>query len=82
MPDDAPFPYTPEHALDLWYLALGKEFGIVVPVSDPKDTVQILNKLYEARKDVGDPRLQALAIHMPEDASGLYIYKQEVALDD
>jgi hypothetical protein len=76
------FPYTPELALDLWYLALGKEFGIIVPVADPKDTVQIMNKLYEARKDVGDPQLGALAIHMPENGESLYIYKQEVALDD
>lgn len=77
-----PFPITPEHYLDLWLQALGTELGIVVLIDDPQDTIPIMNKLYEARKDVGDPRLAQLAIHVPEDGASIYIYKKEVDLDD
>lgn len=81
MPDDAPFPITPEHHLSLWYEALSKEIGLVIPIVDPKDAVSIANRLYEAKKDISDPRLATLALHIPADSSAIYIYKKEVDLD-
>ena len=78
----APTPFTPELALDLLYLALAKELGIIVPVDDTKDAPVILNAIYTARKDINDPRLACLSIHVPADASALFIYKKEVELDD
>ena len=77
-----PFPITAELYLDLWYEALKRELGIVIPVSNPQDTISIMNAMYTAKKDIGDPRLAALSIHIPEDASAIYVYKKEVELDD
>ena len=79
---DHPFPITPELYLDLWYEALKREIGIVVPISNPQDTISIMNAMYTARKDINDPRLAAVCIHIPEDASAIYVYKKEVELDD
>lgn len=78
----APIPLTPEHYTTLWFDALREEIGITVPVSDPTKTPSIMYRLYEARKDLGDPRLDCLSIKVPEDASCLYIFKREVDLDD
>lgn len=75
-----PFPFTPEYALEVWYQAAESELGIIVPVADPKDVHAIVNKMYEAKKDVNDPRLVGLSIHAKESA--IFVYKKEVELDD
>lgn len=76
-----PFPFTPELALDLWYTALGEEIGIVIPVADPKTVLPIQARIYDARKDINDPRLSVLSSYIPADASAIYIYKREVELE-
>lgn len=80
--NDAPFPITPEHYLSLWYDALRCELGLIIPISSPSDAIAIMNYLYTAKKDINDPRLAGLSIHVPEDSSAIYIYKKEVDLDD
>ncbi len=55
---------TPEH-LALWYRALEEEFGLELKgVGSP-----YMNCLYVARKEAGDPRLEALKITMMKDGS-------------
>jgi hypothetical protein len=48
------------YELELLYLAIESERGIVVEVSDSKADAQ---KLYRARSDSGDPKLKELKIH-------------------
>ena len=68
---------TPELVLDLWYQALNTELGITFNV-DPKDIENVKNKLYQARKDIGDPRLQEFSIHVPSDSSVISIYRKDM----
>lgn len=74
-------PFTPELALDLWYLALAEEIGIVIPIPDPNTIASIQMRIYNARKDINDPRLSVLSTYIPADASAIYIYKREVELE-
>lgn len=77
-----PFPITPEHYLSLWIDAAKSELGIVIPIQSSDDIQHIIHSLYEARKDISDPRLIGLSIHVLEDGSAILIYKKEVELDD
>lgn len=74
--------FTPEIALDLWYDALATENGIAIPIPDVADTTVIMNKLYAAKSDIGDVRLDCLSIHIPADAKEIFIYKRTVELTD
>jgi hypothetical protein len=73
--------FTPELALDLWYQAAQYEIGIVIPLANPKDLTFISARMYEAKKDLSDPRLEGLSLHLPADCSAIYVYKKEAQLD-
>ena len=75
-------PFTPELSLDIWLTAATREMGLVIPVASPKDCEAISKALYEARRDISDPRLSNLSIHISEDGGEIYVYKKEVDLDD
>ena len=74
--------FTPELALDIWIAAANREMGLIVPVADAKDCEAISKSLYEARRDISDPRLANLSLHISEDGREIYVYKKEVDLDD
>ena len=71
---------TPELALDLWYQAAAREFGIKF-TTNPLTVEKATHAIYQARQDIRDSRLSALAIHVKDDGSMVYIYKKEVELD-
>jgi hypothetical protein len=67
--------FSGERILDLWYLALTQEHGITWTV--PKGhAVKIQNKLYGARKEIADDRLDALAIHISADEVTMSMYRK------
>lgn len=72
---------TPERLLTLWYEALDQEIGLVIPV-DPSEASWIQSKLHNARKEIGDPRLDALSAHLTPDATKIMIYKKDAELPD
>lgn len=74
-------PFTPELALDVLYQALAQEIGIAIPILDPSTATTIQGKVYEARRDIMDPRLDSLFTHLSEDGGILFIQKKEVELD-
>jgi len=63
-------------ALQLWYAALAEEIGITF-VIEPADFATFRQKMYEVRKDAGDPRLQTLTLHINADRRRVLIYHDE-----
>jgi len=60
--------------LDLWYFALAEEHGITFQV--PKGmALKVQNKLYRARKEIGDARLDDLSLHINADETTMTIVK-------
>jgi len=73
-------PLTPELALDLWYMAAQREFGIKFPI-DPLDVEKATRAIYLARQDIRDKSLQALSLHVNDAGTVVYIYKNGVELE-
>lgn len=64
----------PTPILSLWYQALQSEYGIVVFTSDPDRFIQ---KLYRARAQAGDERLNKISIkRSPTTEDEIWLLKQ------
>ena len=72
MPDDLIL-FTPELSLDLWYRALDEELGLYWEV-DSSQVEYIRNKMHEARRDIADPRLKTLTLHVSKDKRTMMLY--------
>lgn len=68
-------PFGPELALDLWYQALGQEIGLIFEI-EPASAESMKIQLYLARRDIGDPRLDELTLHLNNDRRHFLIYKK------
>lgn len=64
---------TPDLALAIWYEALNQEIGVTFEVI-PRDAEVIKQKLYTARKESGDPRIDELSLHLNQDHKTILIY--------
>jgi len=73
-------PLTPEFALDLWYMAAQREFGIKFAI-DPLDVKKATDAIYLARRDIRDQSLQALSLHVNDAGTMVYMYKNGVELE-
>lgn len=64
----------PSVSLNLFYEALGAQFGVVVTCDGPPDKVR--QKLYALRKDHNDPDLDCISIvQSPTNPSQLWLVK-------
>lgn len=67
--------FSGESILDLWYIALTQEHGITWTA--PKGhAIKIQSKLYAARKDIADERLNAFSIHISADEVSMSLYRK------
>jgi len=66
-----------ETYLPLWLRALREEIGLWIECTD---RTLLVNALYAARKNAGDPRLEALMIFQPREDL-IFIAKKAVELD-
>jgi hypothetical protein len=61
-------------SLNLWYEALGSEFGVVVQCDGPPDKVR--QKLYAIRAEHNDPDLESVSIvQSPSNPSQLWLVR-------
>ncbi len=68
--------FTPEVALDLWYRAAKEELGLTWTIK-PDQAEYIRMKMYEARRDIGDPRLKNLSLHTSLDCTTMILYHND-----
>lgn len=65
-----------EASLNLWYEALGSEFGVVVETDNPE---RLRQKLYALRKSASDPMLEQISITISptNPASHVWLVKRK-----
>jgi hypothetical protein len=73
--------FTPPYMAKMWYDAASSELGMRWPIQS-ENAQAIMNRLYETRKDIGDPCLEGLSIYIPLGGDYIYIYhRAEATLD-
>ena len=69
---DEPILFTEELALSLWYKALASEIGVTFQISESPENIKM--KMYKARRDINDPRINELTFHLNDDHKTVMIY--------
>ena len=69
-------PFRIELATEFWYEALQEEIGITFETEDMSVAKYIESRLYDARKGLGDPRLDDLVVHTNKDGKRVMIYRK------
>lgn len=75
-------PITDAALTEVLYQAAREEYGIYLPIIDPKDLRVIEKKLQDIRRDLGDERLRTIAIKILAEVSAIILYKKEVDLHE
>lgn len=75
-------PITDAALTEVLYQATREEYGMYLPIIDPKDLRVIEKKLQDIRRDLGDERLRTIAIKILAEVSAIILYKKEVDLHE
>lgn len=69
----------PDPLLEWWYKAASQQVGIILICSDPR---RAMNRLYAARRNNPDPRIEGLSICLsPTSADELWIIHKVIKLE-
>ena len=72
-----------EQAIEIWRQALEEEFGLILELRGEEDLEATRYKLYAARREAEDERLESLALCIPGDVSNeIMLVKRSVELED